>query len=603
MLKESKTANRQKITEVSKNINKQIRKDRKEKRTSTLKHYIEKTGGTKKATKQLNDKKSWMPNMKSQEGNKTSKRPEILQIATDFYKNLYHSGITNSALKEVRIQETVPPIILGETIRAINTQKFDKAPGSDQITNELLKSTLPIMGPKLTEIFNEVLTTESIPKDWTNSTIILLHKKGDKGDIGNYRPISLMSNVYKVFSKIILSRISGTLDDNQPREQAGFRSNFSTIDHIHVLRQVLQKYNEYNKKYYLAFVDFNKAFDSLEHDYIWDALKRQGVQEKYICLLKNIYSQSTAQVKLETIGEKFPIQRGVRQGDPISPKLFTAVLEMIHRNLDWSHFGININGENLSHIRFADDLVLFSECPKQLEEMLQQLSDESAKAGLSMNTTKTKTMTNALEYIIKINNRGIEYVREYVYLGQLISTRDCMEKELDRRIANTWKRYWSLSEVMKNKDMPIAHKRKVYDTCILPCLTYGCQTWALTEEQNYKIKVCQNSIERSVIGVKRRDKVRLTDIKKTTKFKKVDSVYKQLKWRWTGHMLREPKEKWSKIITEWYPRGCKRSRGRPTKRWEDDLKKVAGPAWIHTAKDRSKWKSLEEAYVERQAIK
>lgn len=137
---------------------------------------------------------------------------------------------------------------------------------------------------------------------------------------------------------------------------------------------------------------------------------------------------------------------------------------------------------------------------------------------------------------------------------------------------------------------------------ILPCLTYGCQTWALTETLTNKINVCQNSIERSVIGAKRKDKVRLTEIKNKTKFTQANSLCRTLKWRWIGHMLREKQEKWTKTITEWYPRDGKRNKGRQTKRWEDDIKKVAGPEWIRVAKDREKWKSLEEAYVERQAV-
>lgn len=347
----------------------------------------------------------------------------------------------------------------------------------------------------------------------------------------------------------------------------------------------MQKYKEYNKIYYLGFVDFNKAFDSLEHEYIWTALQSQGIEKKYIQVLKNIYSKCTGQVRLEVTGEEFPIERGVRQGDPISPKLFSAVLEVIFRNLEWDDCGLNINGEKLNHLRFADDLILFSECPKALEQMLQQLSDQSSKAGLSMNTTKTKIMSNAPQtYLITVNEEQIEYVAEYVYLGQLISTTDTMHKEIDRRIANTWKRYWSLSEVMKNKDMPMKDKRKVYNTCILPCLTYGCQTWALTEQLSNKIKTCQNSIERSVIGVRRKDKVKLEKIKKRTKFKNASIVCKTLKWRWSGHMIRETKEKWTKIISEWYPRDGKRNRGRQTKRWEDDLKRIAGPEWIRVGK-------------------
>lgn len=606
--KEKTKQTRHKISELSKKINEHIRKDRKSKRRKTMKMFIEKTGGIKKALKELNHKKTWMPNIKTENGSSASKRQEILKIATDYYRKLYQRQKTARVEEQNLIttnSESVPIILQEEVIRAINTQKLDKAPGSDQISNEIIKYTSSVLVPSLTDLFNEILATESIPEDWTKSTIILLHKKGDKGNMSNYRPISLMSNIYKIFSKIILSRITVTLDENQPKEQAGFRSKFSTIDHIHVVRQVLQKYKEYNKVYYLGFVDFNKAFDSLEHDSIWRALECQGVEPKYIRTLENIYAKSTAQVKLERTGEEFPIERGVRQGDPISPKLFSAVLEMIFRNLQWERNGLNINGDKLNHLRFADDIVLFSETPDSLEDMLQQLSDESAKVGLSMNISKTKVMTNSAKKDIRINDgqMKIEYVNEYIYLGQLISTKDTMQKEIDRRITNSWKRYWSLSEVMKDKDMPIKEKRKIYNTCILPCLSYGCQTWALNEKQLKRIQVCQNGMERSVIGVKRRDKVRLEHIKRKTKFKNIHTVYKSLKWKWTGHMLREGIEKWTRLVTEWYPRDSKRSKGRQTKRWEDDMKKIAGPEWTRTAKDRTKWKALEEAFVERQAEK
>lgn len=177
-----------------------------------------------------------------------------------------------------------------------------------------------------------------------------------------------------------------------------------------------------------------------------------------------------------------------------------------------------------------------------------------------------------------------------------------MAKEIDRRIANTWKRFWSLSEVMKNQDMPIKEKRKVFNTCILPCLTYGCQTWSLTEKLTNKIKVCQNGIERSVIGVKRIDKIKLNKIKGITKFKDANKVCKTLKWKWAGHMIREKTDKWTRKITEWCPIGCERNQGGQWKRWEDDLRKVAGPGWTRLARDREKWNSLEEAFVERQAV-
>ncbi|GBP43505.1 Retrovirus-related Pol polyprotein from type-1 retrotransposable element R2 [Eumeta japonica] len=118
-----------------------------------------------------------------------------------------------------------------------------------------------------------------------------------------------------------------------------------------------------------------------------------------------------AQIRLETTGEEFPIERGIRQGDAVSPKLFSATLEMVIRNLDWDKNGLNVNGETLNHLRFADDPILFSECPKRLVQMLQQLSDESAKSELSENTNKTKIMANGSQtYNIRVNMEEIDYV-------------------------------------------------------------------------------------------------------------------------------------------------------------------------------------------------
>ncbi|XP_028043817.1 uncharacterized protein LOC114253223 [Bombyx mandarina] len=82
---------------------------------------------------------------------------------------------------------------------------------------------------------------------------------------------------------------------------------------------------------------------------------------------------------------------------------------------------------------------------------------------------------------------------------------------------------------------------------------------------------------------------------------RLEDYFQRLKWRWSGHMIREKKEKWTSLITEWYPRDGKRNRGRQTKRWEDDIIKIAGTTWTRTAKDRTQWKSLEEAFVEGQA--
>ncbi|KAA5580308.1 hypothetical protein F3G14_18715, partial [Acinetobacter baumannii] len=113
--------------------------------------------------------------------------------------------------------------------------------------------------------------------------------------------------------KIILGRVSAKLDENQPMEQAGFRRNFSTIDHIHTLKQLIEKYNEFNKTLYVAFIDYAKAFDCISHKAMWESLGKQGIPETYLDIIKNIYANSKAKIQLETLGKEFRIKRGVRQ--------------------------------------------------------------------------------------------------------------------------------------------------------------------------------------------------------------------------------------------------------------------------------------------------
>ena len=94
--------------------------------------------------------------------------------------------------------------------------------------------------------------------------MVIFFKKGNTKDIKNYRPICFLSNMYKLFTKIITTRLEKKLDENQHREQAGFRSKYSTTDHIHAINQLKEKCREYNIPLCVAFVDYEKAFDSVQ---------------------------------------------------------------------------------------------------------------------------------------------------------------------------------------------------------------------------------------------------------------------------------------------------------------------------------------------------
>ena len=128
----------------------------------------------------------------------------------------------------------------------------------------------------------------------------------------NYQPISLLSQVYKIFTKVITKRLERKLDENQTREQAGFQKNYSTVDHIQTINLLREKCRDFNLPLCLIYVDFEKAFDSVEIDAILRLLKNQGIELSYIHLLKNIYTNCISTVALNGNKTHFKIRKGVR---------------------------------------------------------------------------------------------------------------------------------------------------------------------------------------------------------------------------------------------------------------------------------------------------
>ncbi len=156
------------------------------------------------------------------------------------------------------------------------------------------------------------------------------------------------------------------------------------------------------------FIDFHKAFDSISHSYPWEALKKQGINGKYIRIIKNLYQGTRARVKTDKTGGSINIERGVRQGDPLSPNLFNCILEEIFRRLEWEGKGIKIDGEHLNNLRFADDVVLISDNIEELEMLGNEFVGKSLEAGLEVNKGKTCIISNMEKKKIKKNSSAAE---------------------------------------------------------------------------------------------------------------------------------------------------------------------------------------------------
>lgn len=308
-----------------------------------------------------------------------------------------------------------------------------------------------------------------------------------------------------------------------------------------------------------------------------------------------IYQRNTARIKLDREGPPFHLNRGVKQGDPLSLDLFISLLESTFKQLDWHNKRISIDGKLLNHLRFADDITLIASSAEELQFLINSLCQESKKKGLIMNMTKTKLMTNCRKTEIIFENTPLEYVDEFSYLGQCVSFQNKNKKEIQSRIARTWKAFWAVS-YLRDKEIPLGLKQKLIDSCLLPVLTYGCQTWATTSENIHKLSVCQRAIERKILHLKLKDRGSNNEIRSRTNIKDVVTTIRKLKWKWAGHLMRTNDDRWSKRLTEWTPWDMKRGRGRKHKRWRDDLDSFE-KNWRQLTSSKKDWSSKGEAFA------
>jgi hypothetical protein len=161
---------------------------------------------------------------------------------------------------------------------------------------------------------------EELPQQWKEFISIPIHKKGDKTDCNNYRKISLLSTAYKVLSNIFLARLTPYVTEIIGHHQCGFRRNRSTTDQIFYIRQILEKKWEYNGTVHQLFIDFKKAYDSINREVLYNILLEFGVPKKLVRLIKTCLNETYSKVRVgKLLSGKFPIQNGLKQGDALSP--------------------------------------------------------------------------------------------------------------------------------------------------------------------------------------------------------------------------------------------------------------------------------------------
>ena len=245
--------------------------------------------------------------------------------------------------------------------------------------------------------------------------------------VNNYRGITLVSCLSKLFTSVLNKRIEKTCNEHNliSDAQFGFRKGRSTVDAIFILMSLVQNYLANNKRLYVIFVDMMKCFDSIYRNGLYIKLFKSGIQGKMLRIIRDMYSNVKSCVKqMSSFSDYFSYSVGLRQGEVMSPLLFSLFVEDLELYLQNDvNSGLVIDDIIILLLLFADDMAIVGKTPCEIQNHLDNLYTYCNHWGLQVNTIKTKVVvfrkrggllpTESWTY----NSQPIQVVNDFNYLG------------------------------------------------------------------------------------------------------------------------------------------------------------------------------------------
>jgi hypothetical protein len=330
-------------------------------------------------------------------------------------------------------------------------------------------------------------------------------------DPGNYRGITLLSCVGKLFTACLNSRLSlylesaGILGD----EQAGFRDGFCTLDHIFVLNSLVELYLCRGKRIYCAFIDYKKAFDLVDRSNLWAKLISCGINGNVIKVVYNMYDQAKSCVKVgNTISNFFDCNVGVRQGENLSPLLFAVYLNDFEYFVSRQYRGLSMCSSELStHLSnedvqvflrlyvllYADDTIVMAETAEELQTALNAVHEYCNQWLLTVNASKTKIVIFSRGKVRRFpdftfGDQLLEVVEDYVYLGTTFNYNGNFHKAINKQITQSRRAMFNLLHKAKRLHLPLDIICELYDSLVVPILLYGSEIWGFQDMKDIEIQ-------------------------------------------------------------------------------------------------------------------
>ena len=388
------------------------------------------------------------------------------------------------------------PFTIEEICKHIKKLKNNKTPGIDNILNEFLKNCPDEALPAIVKLFNIILESGKVPLEWSVGIIKPLYKnKGDINDVNNYRGITLLSCLGKLFTSIINTRLYDyvTRENILGNEQVGFRPKHSTLDHIFALHVITNFYISQGKQLFCAFVDYSKAFDFIDRAYLWQKLLDSGIDGKVLQVIRDMYDNAKSHVSVNNnLSDPFPCQVGVRQGENMSPLLFAMFLNDFKSFLKGKYNGLKkLSASILKELNmyfrifcllYADDTIILAESPAQLLKALDALYLYCNKWSMKVNVEKTKVMIFSKGKVkkyksFKFGSSRIDVVYDYIYLGTKFNFNGTFQLAMAKQVLQAKKAKFGLLSKVRELTLSVETFIDLLDKLVVTRLLSGCEVW------------------------------------------------------------------------------------------------------------------------------
>lgn len=382
-----------------------------------------------------------------------------------------------------------------------------KASGYDMIPGEVYKLVENEQEPTsglarcIISIMNKVFLGNTFPETWMDCVIVPIFKKGDKLDPNNYRGIALINTLLKVLTKVVADRLQVVCSqaDIIRREQAGFMAGEECPTQVACLLESCQRRKILGLDTVLCFLDLRKAYDLVPHERLFDKLAAAGLGQTMIGFIRRMYANTHMRVRIDNACSRpYKYDRGVRQGCPTSPLLFNIYINDILNNTQ----PVPIPGleHGLRGLMFADDTVIIAESHRDLVSKLDGIHTWMADNAMEINPSKCGVMliTSSESPLDAVHYNGETFpmVDKYVYLGVEFNNKLDILQMSKHRLDKGKQALAALSTTLSNTRVPLAYKRMLIQSVLIPTLHYGAEIFGMCEARMNSLKrVLDNSIK------------------------------------------------------------------------------------------------------------